>query len=143
MAKKRAARIKPAGRTGMATTRAAQINPAGRTGIATTKAARINPAGKIVPSDREIHVKQDNGNGVADQVEFRYVGKATMACTIDFSPYLQGSPFEGDVETFDVPIGGRVVQQISRDKEPGRYKYDVYETAHPDNLTDDPDVIVD
>lgn len=112
--------------------------------MATTKAARINPAGKIIPSDRQIFVSQDDGDGAADQVEFRYVGKARMQCTIDFSPYLNGTPFDGpNAVTFPVPVGGTAVRQVSKTKKPGHYKYDVYETGNPDNVTDDPDVIIE
>ena len=111
--------------------------------MATTKTARINPAGRIIPSDRQIHVSQDDGDGAADQVEFRYVGTARIACTIDFSPYLSGTPFDGpDALTFPVPADG-TVRQVSKTKTPGRYKYDVVETANPKNVTDDPDVIIE
>jgi hypothetical protein len=112
--------------------------------MAATKPARINPAGKIVPSDRQIHVSRNDGTGVADSVEFRYVGNPTRECKIDFSPYLNRSPFVGGTaaETFIVPTGSTVVQQVDPNKESGEYKYDVLD-SRTSELTDDPDVILD
>jgi hypothetical protein len=111
--------------------------------MATTKQVRVNPAGRIVASDRQVRVMQDDGDGAADQVEFRYVGNPRTGYTIDFSPYLNGSPFDApDAVTFAIPLGGTALRRVSRDKKPGVYKYDVLRTEDG-ALTDDPDVIID
>jgi hypothetical protein len=110
--------------------------------MAVTKQSRINPAGKIVPGDRRIHVSQDDGAGVADSVAFRYVGNPQREYSVDFSPYLSGSLFDPQHETkFAVPRGG-VTRRVSRDKEPGTYKYDVIDSKTGE-VTDDPDVIIE
>jgi hypothetical protein len=111
--------------------------------MAVTKQIRLNPAGHIVPGDRRVHVSQDDGSGAADQVAFRYVGSPHREYAIDFTPYLSGSPFDPPNEAkFAVPIGGVAVRRVSRDKEPGAYKYDVIDSKTGE-VTDDPDVIID
>ena len=53
--------------------------------MATIKQVRVNPAGRIVAADRQVRVMQDDGDGDADQIEFRYVGNPRTGYTIDLA----------------------------------------------------------